>query len=52
MDKPQIDRRNGYQIIEADNEWLAYTDDHQVAGPFSSRHEAEQAADKLPPERG
>ncbi len=52
MDKPQIYRRNGYQIIEGDKGWFVYTDDHIKAGPFNSRREAEEVADQLPPERG
>lgn len=52
MDRPQIYNRNGYQIIEGDNGWLVYTDDHAKAGPFKSRHEAEEVADRLPAERG
>lgn len=52
MSRPEIYYRNGYQIIEGGEGWVVYTDDHQVAGPFKSRSEAESAADALPPERG
>lgn len=51
MFKPQIYRRNGYQIIEGDKGWFVYTDDHAKAGPFGSRREAEESADRLPSER-
>lgn len=52
MEVPEIYHCNGYEIFKADNGWLIGTDEGTVAGPYSTRSEAERAADQMLPERG
>lgn len=50
MEKPEIHKCNGYQLIKGDDfKWHIYTDDHQIGDAYDLFTEAQRAAESLPP---